>query len=413
MNKDKIKKLVEKGVTIPNPASVELGDEIDLEKISSDNVTIYSGCKIYGASTLILQGAQLGEEAPVTIKNCHIGPSVKLKGGYFDNAVFLEGSSAGSGSHVRKGTIFEEQASIAHTVGLKQTLLFPFVTLGSLINFCDCLMAGGTDWKNHSEVGSSYIHFNYTPNQDKATASLIGDVPKGVFLKQNPIFLGGQGGLVGPCQITYGTVIAAGSVYRKDQLKQDRLVFEGKARGGSIPNKPGIYRNVKRQTLSNIRYIANLIALMQWYRHARVLFISDDFPVLLHEGLIEKLNMAIDERIKQFKAFCEKMPLSAEKYTSLVGEKASAPLLVQKNELYQNRNALEDLFYKLLEKAWQGESSKNFMKNLKESAKDNKCNYIKSIQSMEPDNVKLGVSWLQHIVDQVFDTAVGLLPSLK
>jgi UDP-N-acetylglucosamine/UDP-N-acetylgalactosamine diphosphorylase len=52
---------------------------------------------------------------------------------------------------------------------LKQTILFPFVTLGSLINFCDIFMSGGSDRKNHSEVGSSYIHFNYTPNQDKAT----------------------------------------------------------------------------------------------------------------------------------------------------------------------------------------------------------------------------------------------------
>jgi len=115
----------------------------------------------------------------------------------------------GSGSHVRDGTILEEQASVAHTVALKQTILFPFVTLGSLINFCDCFMSGGTDRKNHSEVGSSYIHFNFTPNQDKATASLIGDVPNGVMLNKNPIFLGGQGGLIGPCRLTFGTIIAA------------------------------------------------------------------------------------------------------------------------------------------------------------------------------------------------------------
>ncbi|NTV96894.1 MAG: TOBE domain-containing protein, partial [Thiobacillus sp.] len=58
----------------------------------------------------------------------------------------------------------------------------PFVTPGSLVNVCDCLMAGGTDRRNHSEVGSSYVHFNYTPHQDKATASLLGDVPHGVML---------------------------------------------------------------------------------------------------------------------------------------------------------------------------------------------------------------------------------------
>jgi UDP-N-acetylglucosamine/UDP-N-acetylgalactosamine diphosphorylase len=86
----------------------------------------------------------------------------------------------------------------AHAVGLKQTILFPFVTLGSLINFCDCLMGGGTSRRNHSEVGSSFIHFNYTPRQDKATASLLGDVPRGVMLDQPPIFLGGREESSGP-----------------------------------------------------------------------------------------------------------------------------------------------------------------------------------------------------------------------
>lgn len=53
-------------------------------------------------------------------------------------------------------------------------------------------MAGGTSRKDHSEVGSSYIHFNYTPDGDKTTPSLICDVPRGVMLNQPPIFLGRQ-----------------------------------------------------------------------------------------------------------------------------------------------------------------------------------------------------------------------------
>ncbi len=413
MKYHKIKKLIEKGVVIPNPESVAIGDEVDPDRISSKDVTIHTGCKISGKSTLILQGAKIGKEAPATISNCQVGPFVELKGGFFDEAVFLEGSSAGSGSHVRGGTIFEEQANIAHTVGLKQTLLFPFVTLGSLINFCDCFMAGGTDRKNHSEVGSSYIHFNYTPNQDKATASLIGDVPNGVFLNRNPIFLGGQGGLVGPCRITYGTVIAAGSVYRKDQLKPDRLVFEGRSRGGSIPTTPGIYRNVKRQTINNFNYIANLIALMQWYRHVRSMCISNDFPQPLYEGLIDKLNMAVSERIKRFKAFCHKMSFSAEKYKSLLGKKASGPLLTQKYELYENQDNFENLFFDLLNKDWKNDPATRFLDIVNTSIKSNGKNYIKMIQSLETDVIDQGASWLQHIVDQVQEKAIDLLPSFK
>ena len=142
-------------------------------------------------------------------------------------------SLAGLARTVREGCILEEHASIAHTVGLKQTILFPFVTLGSLINFCDCLMAGGTGPKDHSEVGSSYIHFNFTPNQDKATPSLIGDVPRGVMLNQRPIFLGGQGGMVGPLRLNYGITVAAGTILRKDELRPDRLIIGGGGRAAT------------------------------------------------------------------------------------------------------------------------------------------------------------------------------------
>ena len=244
-NTSKIEKLLKKGVKIPNPQCVEIGAEVDVDRISGDGVVIYSGCKIFGRSTLILQGVKLGYEGPATIENCQIGPEVNLKGGFFKQAVFLKKASAGSGSHFREGTILEEEANTAHNVGLKQTILFPFVTLGSLINFGDCCMSGGTSRQDHSEVGSSYIHFNYTPHQDKATPSLIGDVPHGVMLNQRPIFLGGQGGLVGPCRLAFGTTIAAGSICRNDVLEPGRLIFEGNVKSGSVPFIPNIYQNIK------------------------------------------------------------------------------------------------------------------------------------------------------------------------
>jgi len=137
-------KLLKKGVQISDPQSVEIGPEVDIDRISGNGVVIYSGCKIFGRSMLILQGSKLGYEEPVTLKNCQLGPRVELKGGFFKDAVFLKNVSMGSGSNVREGTILEEESRVAHTVGLKQTILLPFVTLGSLINFCDCLMAGGS-----------------------------------------------------------------------------------------------------------------------------------------------------------------------------------------------------------------------------------------------------------------------------
>lgn len=375
----KIIQLVEKGVKIPNPASVDIGEEVDVDRISGDGVILYSGCKIYGKSTLILSGAKLGYEGPVTVDNCHIGPGVELKGGFFKQAVFLKKASMGLGAHVREGTILEEEANAAHTVGLKQTILFPFVTLGSLINFCDIFMSGGSDRKNHSEVGSSYIHFNYTPNQDKATASLLGDVPHGVMLNQEPIFLGGQGGLVGPCVLAFGTVTAAGTICRADELRPNRLILEG-GKSGNMPFRRKGFQNYKRIMANNTRYIANLIALMQWYSQVRQQFVGQDFPQALSDGLKEKLNMGIEERIKRLKDFC------------LQQKNELAETWAKAEEIFRNQGHYGDISLRdaFLEKIHIG---------IQHSGKD----YISVIKALAPEDADIGTRWLQGITDSVID----------
>lgn len=409
----KINDLLLKGVRIPNPDTVEIGSEVDADRISGDGVVIYSGCKIYGNSTHILHGAKLGYEGPVTIENCQLGPMVELKGGFFKDSVFLKKASAGLGAHVRQGTILEEESSIAHTVGLKQTILFPYVTLGSLINFCDCLMAGGTSRKDHSEVGSSYIHFNYTPNQDKATPSLIGDVAQGVMLNQRPIFLGGQGGLVGPCRLAYGTVIAAGSIYRKDEFRPGRLLFEGKGKGGSIPITPGLYRSVKRVVVNNVIYVANLMALMQWYSHVRAAFISTDFTEAISDGLQEKLRDGIAERVKRLEKLSEKMPESVGIYREIAKEKASPRLLLQKQELYerwpQMGKSLEAL------RGYEGNQGlkDQFLENIHTGIHEWGKDYIAVIKGLRSADKELGTRWLQDIVDHIALEALKAMPSFS
>jgi UDP-N-acetylglucosamine/UDP-N-acetylgalactosamine diphosphorylase len=401
--KNRLQDMLEAGLVI-------VGSEVDRRRIAEDAV-IHIGCKVLGSRTLICQGAELGQEAPVTVNNCFVGPHVRLKGGYFENAVFLAGAETGSGAHVRVGTILEEQASVAHTVGLKQTILFPYVTLGSLINFCDCFMSGGTGRHNHSEVGSSYIHFNFTPNQDKATASMIGDVPRGVMLDQPPIFLGGQGGLVGPCRIAFGTVIAAGSIYRKDQLKPQQLVFDGGGgRGGSVPYTTGIYRTVKRQATNNIIYLANLVALRHWYALVRRRFIGDEFPRPLYDGLTETLNVAVEERIKRFEAFCEKMNESKRRYLSQMGA-AGDSLVRQKTQLYDHRHQVAEVIQAYTDRS-DLHANEAFMAAIERGIGRMGCQYLQVIHALAGPDRETGVAWLQQIVDDVTERIQSLFPAL-
>lgn len=54
---------------------------------------------------------------------------------------------------------------------------------------------------------------------------------------------------------------------------------------------PGLYLNIARRTLNNINYIANLIALRQWYLCVRSQFFQEDIMSQeLYEGTLEKIG---------------------------------------------------------------------------------------------------------------------------
>jgi len=380
------KKLLDKGVIMPSPDTVFIADDVDPERISGDRVTIFGGSRISGKNTLILGGTKIGFEAPVTMENCLLGKNVRLNGGFFQEAVFLGDNVFGSNAHVRSGTILEEQAGAAHTVGLKQTILFPFVILGSLINFCDCFMAGGTSRKDHSEVGSSFVHFNYTPNQDKATASMMGNVHQGVMLDQHPIFLGGQGGIVGPVRIGFGCLTGAGSIVRKDEERSDRIILAAGTKSVSLPRRPGLHTGAVRIYNHNIRYIAALTALGAWYMHVRPIFAKKALSKKLVTGLQQTLDLCIHERIRQLEKFCDTLGTSAVCDKILAGMQAAKKYF----DTDPDRNIM-------------ARNGENFAACMNDLAAENNTDYIACIQGLSPDRKALGSQWLLGIETSMSD----------
>ena len=413
-NHEKVLHLMNKGVSIPNPESVDIGEEVDPEAISGKDVVIYSGCKLYGKHTLVMSGAKLGYEAPATIQDCQIGPHVQLKGGFFQNSVFFENARMGSCAHVREACIIEEEANAGHSVGLKHTILFPFVTLGSLINLCDCLMAGGTSRKNHSEVGSSYIHFNYTPNQDKATPSLIGDVARGVMLDQSPIFLGGQGGLVGPARVEFGTTVAAGVILRNDILEENRLITAHNLKDSNLNFYPGLYRSITRVVTNNTNYIANLIALKYWYLNIRSQFFPDDLMgKALLKGSLEKLGLAIHERMHRFEAFIEKLPQSTEIYKQVMGKKASDQLIKQKKALFDQWPEMKEILLGYQEQGFDIPEKQSFLERIASEKAQKGNRYTEVIQGLEKKWRDMGSAWLSGIIRTINDQVLEKVPFMK
>jgi UDP-N-acetylglucosamine/UDP-N-acetylgalactosamine diphosphorylase len=397
---DKVDVLLKKGVRMTNPFSVEIGKEVNLDKIA-DSVTIYGAARIYGEETLIAQDVQLGYEAPVTLINCQLGAAVELRGGYFAESVFLTKVSMGSNAQVRTGCLLEEESGGNHTVGLKQTILFPFVTLGSLINFCDCLMAGGTSRKNHSEVGSSYIHFNYTPKQDKATPSLIGDVPRGVMLQEPPIFMGGQGGIVGPLKIAYGTVIPAGVICRQDFKAKGMLWSSSASPERKKEFIAGVYGDISRKVNYNIVYVANLLALGQWYSYVRrEFFIREKYGDDLYCGAHNVLTEAVVERIKQMSLFAQNLENSVAAGSKKMKQGLSDSVKLTQKLFLQNWPQMQEYLSGNNEDKISLKVKEKFVKIMRNQS-DKGLTYLEAIQTLQPEQVQDGKDWLNKIVEDI------------
>jgi UDP-N-acetylglucosamine/UDP-N-acetylgalactosamine diphosphorylase len=224
------------------------------------------------------------------------------------------------------------------------------------------------------------------------------------MLNQRPIFLGGQGGLVGPCRLEYGTTIAAGTIYRRDELRPGRLIFGGEGKGGNIAYTPGRHRTDKRIIKNNIIYIANLFALMQWYRHVRSLFVSGDFPQALFEAVKEKLNMAIQERINRLGDYCLKISTD-----DTADKSASDPRLTSKKELPKRWPETQD--YLNARQNYEGDTNlrDTFLEKLNPAIKNSGKIYIATITGLPPADTQSGTNWLQGIVDEITTGALELL----
>ncbi|HFE45725.1 MAG TPA: UDP-N-acetylglucosamine pyrophosphorylase [Nannocystis exedens] len=295
--------LAQRGVTVVDPRQTFIGPEVLPERICAGAI-LHPGARIRGARTFIGPAAEVGTEGPATLVDAVLGERATVASGYVSGAVLLRDASVGGSAHLRGGTLLEEEASTAHSVGLKHTILLAFVTLGSQINFCDVLMTGGSSRRDHSEVGSGYIHFNFTPwgeRGDKATPSLIGDVPRGVLLREPRIFVGGSGGMVGPRRVGFGAVVGAGSLLRSDVGDRRLTLARGRELDRDIDAKRLDALEPRRSR--NLRYIGELYALRAWYseiRRPRVV----DIPAIRHrlivvDEAIRNIDSAIAERYKR------------------------------------------------------------------------------------------------------------------
>jgi hypothetical protein len=101
-------------------------------------------------------------------------------------------------------------------------------------------------------------------------------------------------------QIGFGTVLAAGSVYRKDY--GDGLLVYGEAlepRAVAFDHEK--VRAVDRKVRRSLRYIGHLVALESWFRHVRLAAIAGDatFERALVQAALGCIDAGVRARIEQ------------------------------------------------------------------------------------------------------------------
>jgi UDP-N-acetylglucosamine/UDP-N-acetylgalactosamine diphosphorylase len=354
--------LASRGVTIPDRRQVYLDEAVDLSRIRAGTI-LYPGTRLIGSGTFVAAGAKVSLEGPAVLENTVIGENAEVASGYLKDSVMLRGARVGSNAHIRAGTLLEEQASTGHAVGLKHTVLMSFVTLGSLINFCDGLISGGRSRKEHTEIGSGFIHFNYTPRGsagDKATPSLVGDVPHGVYLRQPRIFLGGLSGLVGPQKVGFGSFTLAGQVIRRE-VPANRIVGDA---ARSIDKEFQALNQFPGRVLKlNLEYIGQLAALQAWYRHVRLSRIPtrseyDDLRIVT-QAAAELLSVSIDERVQRLGQFLDERGVVPPNLPSTI---PPCPLRIEPTAPY--------------------------------------VDHVDWVSRLSDADMQLGISWLESIVEQ-------------
>ncbi len=425
MSKTKIEILLEKGVEIPKPDQVIVGEDVSVEHIEP-GVTLYPGVKLYGSQTRLGSGSQIGKEYGGLYSNICTGRNVSLGSGFYQDCVFLDGASVRSGAEIRGGTLFMEKANAAHTVGCKMTVAGIAVTLGSLINFCDILITGGSDQAfGFTEIGSGAIHYNFTQNGLKF-ASLVGPGALGEMYGLFPrTFVGGQTQVIGPTTIGSGCLIPAGTAVRA-QVGNGLISVQPPLPEGSKKYDPDYITRAKSKFDLTADLIVHYRVLAEYFRLVRQKFAQMRKDSFLEELLgvardtlcansTERISWLFDKKeegqqVDLFAKLPHSLGLHQDMLKSAHGKKIRFHLenIYGHELLLGKKKALKESLEKELDlKEYDSGFLAKLPKLIEQSgAKD----YFSFIRELSPQDKKLGQQWLQNALTDVRKKTDQIIP---
>ena len=155
-------------------------------------------------------------------------------------------------------------------------------------------------------------------------------------------------------------------------------------------------------------YLANLMALEEWYVHIRrPFFDAQEFGRLIYAGLLDKLTLAKNERMKRLQVLAEKVKPSSGDGAAIKRD------LAGRKEFHEKFVEIERLFAGGIQDDAAEKIRDGFLSNFDKATRGSDTNYIAVIQGLPAHISEKGTLWLQRIVDTFCEKAKILVPSLN
>jgi UDP-N-acetylglucosamine/UDP-N-acetylgalactosamine diphosphorylase len=132
---------------------------------------------------------------------------------------------------------------------------------------------------------------------------------------------------------------------------------------------------------------------------------------MLYEGVLDKLDMALNERVKRLKALSDKMPDSSKRYRKVMQGEVSEELLRQKQELFDRWQEVEAVFADSREDPGDRSSREPFLEQIERAIREKGSDYVGVIQGLDAGWSAEGTRWLQGIVDGINRQVLDIMPS--
>jgi carbonic anhydrase/acetyltransferase-like protein (isoleucine patch superfamily) len=393
-NRSRVSQLVERGVRVWGPERVYIGEDVSLDRIRPGAELM--NASITGETTFIGRRAQIGVSGLARIHQSQIGAECIIGAGTYEHCVLLSGARTRGFAELREGAVLEEEAEIAHNVGLKNTVFTIGVVAGSSINYCDVLVTGGSSRSDHSEIGSGAIHFNFDPRGDKF-GSLLGEAT-GCLLRSRRIFVVGNSGIVGPVHLHFGAVIAAGSMIRKDVGENELSSGEALRKSGEYDLEK--YYDLNRKFCTTAKLIGNLHALRIWYRSIRLDF-ADSEEKHLYLAAESELHRHLQHRVRQLSNVVDKLERSLSK-----------PCKTQERSFHQQHRKLLENKQKIISFLLEEKDAQPPSIVVAEYERHRRSqSHAGSIRALSNESVELSTKWLRDIASEPERKMWGLFTS--